>query len=130
MEDLRPSTDRGVGRSQEAWAHALEANNIEEFYERVQSGSPKEWVLWNDRIKSFASSYFAKEEEFVPEFTQADFTIPEELNDWWFENIQVCFILGRSAPSNGGPLAGAGSSRTCPPNPPHSGGSPYTMVIS
>lgn len=89
MEHLPVATESGVTRSQAAWAHALEATDIDDFFQRVQSGAPKEWVLWNDRIKSFADQYFRKEEEFVPEFTQADFEIPEALRDWWFDNVQV-----------------------------------------
>lgn len=90
VEDLRPTRSSGVARSQEAWAEALEAPTKEEFFERVRAGAPKEWVLWNDRIVAFADQHYERGPEFVPEFNRDDFVIPPELQEWWFENIQVC----------------------------------------
>lgn len=63
----------------------------EQFLDAVRAGHPRDWVLFNDRILSYADTYFAKKDEYTS--PDVDFRVPAELQQWVTEQIQEVGVV-------------------------------------
>lgn len=74
------------------WSSVLaEAKDRDTFLDLVRGSHPRDWVLFNDRILSFADTYFAKKEDYQP--PEVDFRVPAELDNWVKENLQEVSVI-------------------------------------
>lgn len=62
------------------WKEALQETTEEGFFNVLREGAPRDFILFQDRIKSFAVHKFTTETTYVPKWT--DFNLPAELKEY------------------------------------------------
>ncbi|QCX35057.1 replication-associated protein [Blackfly DNA virus 19] len=90
-QPLQFGTDSTEKRS---WADTLGAETREEFLDMVKSVSPRDWILQNDRITSFADKIYSRKEDYKPLWTQFHITSRMQLWESQRKN-SVCNRLDR-----------------------------------
>jgi len=72
------------------WQQCLaKASDGADFYDRVRTSFPRDWILFNDRILAFGAKYFEKKDNY--ETPALDYIVPNPLKDWAREYVQeVC----------------------------------------
>lgn len=58
------------------------ATTSAEFLDLVREHQPKEFVLRNDAICSFARDYFTRPAEYIPPYPRESYVVPPELDQW------------------------------------------------
>lgn len=79
------------GTDREQWGKCLASSTTrDEFLGNVRSAAPRDFVLFHDRIVSFADQHFKKTEIYVG--PEVDFRVPNELSEWCRENLEEVSI--------------------------------------
>lgn len=69
------------------WGKCLvEATSRDDFLGRVKETSPRDYILFYDRICTFADQHFVKKEDYTG--PDVDFVEPESLREWRRENLE------------------------------------------
>lgn len=70
------------------WESVLaKASTQDEFFERVRISYPRDWILFNDRITSYAQKYFQGKDAYVSN-PAWKFEEPVELTEWRRQNLE------------------------------------------
>lgn len=65
------------------WGEILtRSQDVENFLANVKEHYPRDFVLRHDAVLSYAQTYYSRPDHWVPEFTQDQFFVPDELNEW------------------------------------------------
>lgn len=77
------------------WGVALDtAKSAEDFCSQIRAADPMRYVLYNDKIESFATRAFAGNPSgFEPARDLASFSVPAAMTDWYTNQLLVCFAL-------------------------------------
>lgn len=80
------------------WGGILAAATSEaEFLALARLHQPKEWILRNDNIVKYASTYYQEAREPKKSYPRDTFSVPAALDEWVAEVFsEVCFIPARS----------------------------------
>lgn len=82
------------------WAVALDsAKSAEDFCAQIRAADPMRFVLYNDKVESFAIRAFGGNPSgFDPVRDLGSFHVPAVLNDWYSQQLMVCSALREDAP--------------------------------
>lgn len=81
------------------WGDCLaKASSRDDFLERVKTTAPREYILFFDKICTFADQHFTKVDNY--ETPDVDYRIPEPLADWARENISEVGVIDQHSYSD------------------------------
>lgn len=69
----------------------LKSTSRDDFLERLRSAHPRDFVLFHDRICTFADAHFAKKDDY--EAPDVQFLEPESLAQWRRENLEEVSVI-------------------------------------
>ena len=69
-----------ITQNGQVWRDALSQSTEEGFFKVLREGAPRDYILFHDRIKSFAVNKFTTQTTYEPKFTT--FTLPRELEEY------------------------------------------------
>lgn len=97
-EDKEP-LEHGKITTKRGWAEALSMGSEAEFVAEVQNISPRDFVLANERVLSFAKRRYSETPEYIPRFTE--FTPTTNMQRWELQRLdkdrpKSLFIKGPS----------------------------------
>nr|QTE03540.1 MAG: replication-associated protein [Phoenicopteridae CRESS-DNA-virus sp.] len=74
------------------WSECLvKATSRDDFLERVRVSFARDWIIFNDRITSFADKYFVTPSDYCS--PELDYIIPEPISEWRRVNLQEVSVI-------------------------------------